>query len=1225
MAAGGIALKFASDFEASTTKLVTLSGLSVGQMQQMKQAVLDLAPTVGIGPRALSDALLVVTSTGFQGAEAMEILSIAAKSSAIGMGDTKDIARALTAAISAYGSENLSAAAAGDILHATVVAGGAEATQLAGEIGRVVGVASQLGVSFQEVGAFIATYTRLGIDAAEATTGLSGVLNTILAPSAEAKTALDSIGLSADQLRQMVAEKGLGAALQELLTRLDGNTEAIGAMFGNVRALAGVLGTAGVQAAGYASNLQLITDSTGAVNAAFEQTKKTFAFQWDQFKAQAEKLAITLGTQLLPAMTGLLQAAKPLGDMLVTIVQWFGQLPQPVQTAALGILGLGAALGPVSYAIGTLIKVGSGIVSLVTTIFGAEAAGVALGGAWTTLISVFEVVAGIVAGLVTAFGGWAVLLAGAVVAGIVALGVKTGALQSIFSGLWSVLKGVVGTLGTMVEYVGLLGSSVFGSDQPAPKLPGSPSMFQGDTVGGLSGGAKNVDNFAIYSGMSPVSKPKITDEQKKAQKAAEDWQKSVDEMSGKGAITEAVAAMKRYAAAGSISADKTKALTKTLDDAFEAYVRLGNAALLAGNKMDRMSPDMLAKWAKGQEANTVAPLIASISQATLDQSALADKMKELAQSTVGRMGMANDDNTPHLMLPDMPGIVSEMSLATLTLNQDSIQKSKLAVTPFREAFGQLGKDLPGIVFGALQNGGNVGSAVAAAVGSQFSGQFQKAMEKAGGDLSKVSNGNKVLGIAGASIGAAFTGYSLGQQLGKGKGALAGAAAGAAAGSVVPGIGTAIGAGVGALAGWFGGKKKEKEAQKQLADAKAAWIEQYGGMEKLKAMADQLGISLGNAFTTKKPEEFGKAVDALNVALEAQKSKMEGIGMIVEGVNARGKVFADSIKTNSDGKATTAGDQGSFDRVGALALGAFGANVANGGGIMATLQQMKPTLDALNLAQSVYNFTASETTQKLLEINAAVNANLPAFSALDADGQILNGMLKANWADMGLFAAAASDVAAQITAITAGGMPMAQALALNQPVLQSLWEAQDKFKFATDDATQALIDQAVQQGIVGPQMKDVNKPILDVLLAIGKVLGADIPAALAGLPGAAASAAAGMNSAFGGVVPPKVYDGAIDGAPTGDSASGVWDSTGQAGNIVGVPQLARGGVVRSRAGGTLVNVGEGGRDEMVVPLSSGSSMGGSRTGSVIVIEMDGRSVAEFVVPHIPGVVQRYGLA
>ena len=66
-----------------------------------------------------------------------------------------------------------------------------------------------------------------------------------------------------------------------------------------------------------------------------------------------------------------------------------------------------------------------------------------------------------------------------------------------------------------------------------------------------------------------------------------------------------------------------------------------------------------------------------------------------------------------------------------------------------------------------------------------------------------------------------------------------------------------------------------------------------------------------------------------------------------------------------------------------------------------------------------------------------------------------------------------------------------------------------------------------------------------------------------------------------------------------------------------PPMARGGIVRARPGGTLVRVGEAGRDEAIVPLGAGGAGGGTA-----VIQLDGRTIAEIAVPYIPGVVKRY---
>src|SRR5262245_26039411 len=60
-ALGGLALKFSADFETAMTKVQTLSGNSAEQVAEMRKSVLSLAGTVGQGPVALADALLVIT------------------------------------------------------------------------------------------------------------------------------------------------------------------------------------------------------------------------------------------------------------------------------------------------------------------------------------------------------------------------------------------------------------------------------------------------------------------------------------------------------------------------------------------------------------------------------------------------------------------------------------------------------------------------------------------------------------------------------------------------------------------------------------------------------------------------------------------------------------------------------------------------------------------------------------------------------------------------------------------------------------------------------------------------------------------------------------------------------------------------------------------------------------------------------------------------------------
>jgi TP901 family phage tail tape measure protein len=339
LAATAASIHFATQFETNTTRLVTLSGVSEENMQGMKRAMLEMAPAVGVGPGELSKALLAVTSTGLRGAEALDVLKISAKASAVGLGETEIVARTIVSAMNAYGPANLSAARAADVLYRTVVAGNAEAATLAPVLGRVMGVASQAGISFEELGASIATFTRIGVPADVAVTGLQNTIMHLVAPTKEAKKAMEEIrkatgdaGISADGLRKELREKGLLETLQHLMKVTGGNIDVLDLLIGDVRGLSMVLGTAGAQADTYAANLVEIRDGTMGVNDAHQRMKLTTGQIWNEIQAQIEVVFVEIGTQLLPILKDLAPTLKNLLENVLGVVKAFADLPAPVQT-----------------------------------------------------------------------------------------------------------------------------------------------------------------------------------------------------------------------------------------------------------------------------------------------------------------------------------------------------------------------------------------------------------------------------------------------------------------------------------------------------------------------------------------------------------------------------------------------------------------------------------------------------------------------------------------------------------------------------------------------------------------------------------------------------------------------------------------------------------------------------------------------------------------------------
>lgn len=365
VAAAGASTLLSSKFEASMTRLVSLAGTSAGELAKVKQHILDLAPAVGIGPQALADAMTKVSSTVDDTNVALSILDIAAKGSAAGMGEAVDVAGALTAVVNSYGAANITAARAGDILTQTVKDGGAEAKELAPILANVVPIAAQLGVSFEEVGANIATVTKLGVPAAEAVTQLSSVFSALLKETAQGKEALSSINMTYAELRKEVREKGLMEALVHLSTAFKGNETALTDVFGRIEALRNVMSSAGQQADTYAKVLDNMKNSAGKLDDAFEAMKGTQVQTWGQLSAAVQVIAIRFGDALVPALKQVLEAAKPVLDWVLNAVKWFAALPDGVKTTTIAIAGAAAALGPLLIVLGSVAQGVSAIIGLV--------------------------------------------------------------------------------------------------------------------------------------------------------------------------------------------------------------------------------------------------------------------------------------------------------------------------------------------------------------------------------------------------------------------------------------------------------------------------------------------------------------------------------------------------------------------------------------------------------------------------------------------------------------------------------------------------------------------------------------------------------------------------------------------------------------------------------------------------------------------------------------------
>jgi TP901 family phage tail tape measure protein len=347
-AIGAAAVKASVDFESSMSKIVGLVGIASDEVKAMQQEVLALSGATAKSPVELADALFVVTSAGLRGEQAMQALEQSAKAGAAGLGQTNDIARAVAGALSAYGSDVLSAADATDQIVATARAGNFETSQFAAAIGRVLPFAQQAGASFAEMGGAVALLTRVNGDAAQSVTQIAALFRAFVVPTEEAKKGLQEVGLSAQALRDSIAKQGLPATLQMLDKALGGNREQLGRILGSSEAASAAFQILGADAYTLSETFGVVADSAGMTQEAFDAAADTAGFKMQQAMVQLQAVLIEIGDIIVPLVTEFAKFAK-------TVLEGFQLLPGPAKNVIVAFAGIAAVLGPIVWVAGKVV------------------------------------------------------------------------------------------------------------------------------------------------------------------------------------------------------------------------------------------------------------------------------------------------------------------------------------------------------------------------------------------------------------------------------------------------------------------------------------------------------------------------------------------------------------------------------------------------------------------------------------------------------------------------------------------------------------------------------------------------------------------------------------------------------------------------------------------------------------------------------------------------------
>lgn len=344
------------DFDKQGNRVSLTADQVTKRMGALRGVFNDIAGQTGQTPNDIAEGFYFVASAGGVAATRLSILRVAAQGAAIGLGSVQVVADALTSVLNAYGEANITAASAGDILVQAVNDAKVEASELAPQLGRVLPLASLLGINFAQVAESLALLTQNGNSAAVASTQLRGILQSLVRPTSEqAVKALASVGLTTAELRDQVS-RPVPTALLDTLLRLRRllPIEDFAKLFRRVDALNGALTLTSNSDA--AARFRLIAEAAENASGSLEEFERfadeNVALQIKQGFAQLLAQLQPLGVKILPLV------ADGIG-VVIGLIDQLGQLlsaPFGIGTMAKVFLTAAIAAGPLVIVLGKILR-----------------------------------------------------------------------------------------------------------------------------------------------------------------------------------------------------------------------------------------------------------------------------------------------------------------------------------------------------------------------------------------------------------------------------------------------------------------------------------------------------------------------------------------------------------------------------------------------------------------------------------------------------------------------------------------------------------------------------------------------------------------------------------------------------------------------------------------------------------------------------------------------------
>ena len=329
VAAGlAVAIKRSASFETALTNISTLlSGDSTKAIEGFKKGILDMMSRVPASADELGASAYAIVSAGITDtSEALKILETSARLGTAGLGTTEEATTLMVLALNNFKESGLTSDQAANILFKTVKGGITTIADLSQSFGLVAPLAVDAGVTMEELSAATAALTQVNKSASISQNSIKAALVSLAKPTKEAQTLFEGLGVKT--FPELIKKSGgMVAAFQAMKDETKGNTQQFAKAIGSGEALTSVISLLGDQSGAFNESWASMRDGTDSLTEAFEKQKATFSNSLKILRNNLDKIAISVGSKLLPHLTNFAQVlGENIGPAMDKVVAFIKKL-----------------------------------------------------------------------------------------------------------------------------------------------------------------------------------------------------------------------------------------------------------------------------------------------------------------------------------------------------------------------------------------------------------------------------------------------------------------------------------------------------------------------------------------------------------------------------------------------------------------------------------------------------------------------------------------------------------------------------------------------------------------------------------------------------------------------------------------------------------------------------------------------------------------------------------